>query len=292
MEDKKKKDSLWLPLFMVILLFLAGAGVFLYPDLSNWYMERHQGDVIQTYEKTVETVSAEVLEAEKEAVRQYNRSILENQVILTDPFDEDAVRRDAAQYEQRLALDEVMAHIEIPEIQVYLPIYHGTEKETLEKGIGHLENTSLPMGGTGTHCVLSGHTGLPSAELFTNLEKLEEGDLFFIHVLDETLAYETDRIEVVKPDDVSSLGIDAGQDYVTLITCTPYGKNTHRLLVRGHRIPYSAEQKEEIKEKEKADVGTTGWLAHRELPGWAWGVLAVSFIVCILLLISGKKCRK
>lgn len=294
MRSQKQAASIRLQVILIIAVFLIGAGVFLYPDISNCYIERHQADVIQVYEDTVEEIPQEALEAEKEAVREYNRSLLHGQVILTDPFDENAVRRDAAQYEQRLALDETMAYIEIPKIDVYLPIYHGTDKETLEKGIGHLENTSLPMGGEGTHCVLSGHTGLPMAKLFTDLDQLEVGDEFYIYVLDENLAYEVDQIKVVEPDDISSLGIDSTQDYVTLITCTPYGKNTHRLLVRGHRTEYSEKAKEEAGNTSAKNDNSNfleRWLARRVLPLWMWIVLAAAGGICIGLLITGRKKR-
>ena len=137
-----------------------------------------------------------------------------------------------------------MGYLEIPSIEVYLPIYHGTSEGVLQSGIGHLGNTSLPIGGENTHAVLSGHTGLPNARLLTVLDKLQEGDQFYIHVLDEILAYEVDQIKVVEPDDISDIFIEEGEDYVTLVTCTPYGINSHRLLVRGTRVPYTEEKKE------------------------------------------------
>jgi sortase A len=144
-------------------------------------------------------------------------------------------------YESQLSLTQVMGYINIPSIRVTLPIYHGTSESVLQTGVGHLAGSSLPVGGIGTHCVLSGHRGLPSAKLFTDLDKLVEGDTFTISVLDETLTYQVDQILIVDPDDVSALAIDPEQDYVTLVTCTPYGVNTHRLLVRGHRIDNAAE---------------------------------------------------
>ena len=284
-----------LPVILIVLMFLVGAGIFLYPNFSNWYYEKHQGEIIQEYGEVIEEISPEELEAEKEAVREFNRSLLENQVVLTDPFDASQLDKNLGDYNEYLAQNEVMAYIDIPKIDVYLPIYHGTDKDTLEKGIGHLANTSFPMGGEGTHCVLSGHTGLPTALLFTNLDKMQKEDQFYIHVLDEVLAYETDLVSIVEPDDISDLNIETDKDYVTLVTCTPYGQNTHRLLVRGHRIPYVEEdvKKEQTQKSERGfwDRLVDFW-KHRSLPIWVIIVVIASAILCVLLispLTFGKK---
>lgn len=284
-----------LPVILIVLMFLVGAGIFLYPNFSNWYYEKHQSEIIQEYGEVIEEISPEELEAEKEAVREFNRSLLNNQVVLTDPFDASQLDKNLGDYSEYLAQDEMMAYIDIPKIDVYLPIYHGTDKDTLEKGIGHLANTSFPMGGEGTHCVLSGHTGLPTALLFTNLDKMQKEDQFYIHVLDEVLAYETDLISIVEPDDISDLRIEADKDYVTLVTCTPYGQNTHRLLVRGHRIPYVEEDVKMVQEQKNQrrfwDKLVDFW-KRRSLPIWVIIVVIASAILCVLLvspLTFGRK---
>lgn len=226
-------------LIIIGLFFLAGLGLALYPMISNWYMGRHQASVVADYDEVSARLSQKKIKEELEKAREYNVSLLGN-VVLTDPFDEKGLQEQNKEYEELLDLggDGVMASVEIPDIDVYLPIYHGTSSEVLKKGIGHLQNSSLPVGGTGTHVVVSGHTALPSAEMFNRLSDLEIKDVFFIHVLNETLAYEINQIKVVRPEDISDLLIDKDKDYVTLVTCTPYGINSHRLLVRGIRIPY------------------------------------------------------
>ena len=225
-----------LPTIIVILIFIAGISVFLYPTVSNYLYQKNSTRAITEHSEKLSELSPERLAEEKEAVNRYNKSLFENAVVLTDPFDPDAYPITDGDYDKLLALDPVMAYIEIPSIDVYLPVYHGTSEETLLIGTGHLENTSLPAGGKNTHAVLSAHCGLPSARLFTDLNLLREGSIFRIYVLDETLTYQVYSIETVDPDDSSALFIQEGEDLVTLITCTPYGKNTHRLLVHGRRI--------------------------------------------------------
>ena len=225
-----------LPTLLIIFVFLAGIAVFLYPTLSNYLYEKNSSKAITEHSENLAKLSPAAIAEEKEAIKRYNKSLSENAVVLTDPFDPDAYPITDGEYTELLAFDDVMAYIEIPAIDVYLPIYHGTKEETLLIVVGHLENTSLPAGGESTHAVLSAHCGLPSARLFTDLHLLKEGSLFRIHVLDEKLTYQVYDIETVNPDDSSSLFIQEGEDLVTLITCTPYGKNTHRLLVHGRRI--------------------------------------------------------
>lgn len=228
-----------MPTILVILVFIAGISVFLYPTVSNYLYEKNSSRAITKHAENISKLDPKIISAEKEAVIRYNKSLFKNAVVLTDPFDPDAYPITDGEYTELLALDDVMAYIEIPAIDVYLPIYHGTDEETLLIGAGHLENTSLPIGGESTHAVISAHCGLPSARLFTDLNLLKKGSLFRIHVLDETLTYQVYDIEIVKPDDSSSLFIRENEDIVTLITCTPYGKNTHRLLVHGRRIEES-----------------------------------------------------
>ena len=225
-----------LPTIFIILLFLVGGAVFLDPTGSDYFYQKNSTRAITESKEKTSSISPERIAEEKEAVRRYNKSLFENAVVLTDPFDPDAYPITDGEYTELLAFDDVMANIEIPAINVNLPIYHGTKEETLLKGVGHLENTSLPIGGKSTHAVLSAHCGLPSARLFTDLNQLREGNIFRIHVLDETLTYQVYKIETVDPDNRTSLFIKEGEDLVTLVTCTPYGKNTHRLLVHGRRI--------------------------------------------------------
>ncbi|MGN1133299.1 MAG: class C sortase [Oscillospiraceae bacterium] len=244
----------FIPGILVVLLFISGIAVFFYPTVSNYLYEKNSSRAITEHEENISKLSPEVIAKEKEAADRYNKSLFENPVVLTDPFDPDAYPITDGEYTELLAFDDVMAYIEIPAIDVYLPIYHGTKEETLLNGVGHLENTSLPVGGKSTHAVLSAHCGLPSARLFTDLHLLKKDNIFRIHVLDEVLTYRVYKIEIVEPDDSSSLFIQKDKDIVTLITCTPYGKNTHRLLVHGQRIE---ENEETLKEEPKIEKKMT-----------------------------------
>lgn len=265
-----------LPTLLIIFVFLAGIAVFLYPTVSNYLYKKNSSKAITSHAENLSKLSPEVIAEEKEAVRRYNKSLFENAVVLTDPFDPDAYPITDGEYTGLLAFDDVMAYIEIPAIGVYLPIYHGTEEETLLIGVGHLENTSLPAGGESTHAVLSAHCGLPSARLFTDLNLLKEGSLFRIHVLDEILTYQVYEIETVNPDDSSSLFIKEGEDIATLITCTPYGKNTHRLLVHGKRIE---ENEDTLIEEPKIEKKMT-WEDYTK-------IAAMAITVVFVLLLSG-----
>ena len=265
-----------LPTLLIIFVFLAGIAVFLYPTVSNYLYKKNSSKAITSHAENLSKLSPEVIAEEKEAVRRYNKSLFENAVVLTDPFDPDAYPITDGEYTELLAFDDVMAYIEIPAIGVYLPIYHGTEEETLLIGVEHLENTSLPAGGESTHAVLSAHCGLPSARLFTDLNLLKEGSLFRIHVLDEILTYQVYEIETVNPDDSSSLFIKEGEDIATLITCTPYGKNTHRLLVHGKRIE---ENEDTLIEEPKIEKKMT-WEDYTK-------IAAMAITVVFVLLLSG-----
>ncbi|MEE0110872.1 MAG: class C sortase [Oscillospiraceae bacterium] len=215
---------------LLALIFLLGLSLLLYPTVSNYYNAVHQTRAIQQYSQEVDQMQAERNRQNLEAAREYNdRLAKEGQFA--------AYRNMSDSYRNQLYSETgVMCYLEIPAIGVTLPIRHSTSDEVLNVAIGHLEWSSLPVGGESTHCVLSGHRGLPSAELFTNLDNLEYGDTFYIHVLGETLEYWVDQISVVLPNDYDTLSVVEGEDYVTLMTCTPYGINSHRLLVRGTRI--------------------------------------------------------
>ena len=217
---------------ILVLLFVIGLSLLLYPTLSDYWNSLHQSKAISDYADNVADLSKENYDELWTAAKSYNASLVPrfNAFLLTDEQKE--------QYDSLLNVSGlgIMGYIEIPEINCSLPIYHGTDESVLQIAVGHISWSSLPTGGESTHCVLSGHRGLPSAKLFTNLDKLTEGSVFMLRVLDEVLTYEVDRILVVLPDEVDALQIVEGEDLCTLVTCTPYGINSHRLLVRGHRI--------------------------------------------------------
>lgn len=221
------------------IVLLIGMSLVCYPFISNYLMEQNQAGEILTQKLSAENADSEVVESALKSAREYNESLL-GSVMLSDPFDPGFKETYDKDYSELLDLDGsgVMGSIEIPKIDVNLPIYHGTSTKTLEKGAGHLQKTSLPIGGKNTHAVITGHSGLSTARLFTDLEQLSEGDIFFIYVLNQKLAYKVDNIEVVLPTETEDLRVVPEKDYVTLLTCTPYGKNTHRLLVRGERTDY------------------------------------------------------
>lgn len=222
---------------LLVIVLLAGLSLLLYPSFSNYWNTQHQSVAIRSYSESVQQLDTRVSEQMLAEAQAYNRTL---------PGKEDRFFPSEEESEQYAALLDVtgtgiMGYIEIPRMDCMLPIYHGTDAGVLQIAIGHIEGSSLPVGGAGTHCVLSGHRGLPSARLFTNLDQLAEGDVFRLHVLDEILTYEVDQILTVEPQEVSALEIDPAQDYCTLVTCTPYGVNSHRLLVRGHRVETAAE---------------------------------------------------
>lgn len=260
-----------------VLLFLVGVSIFLYPMVSNYLARRSQTSVIETYENTLKEYDEDAFGEEWRKAKEYNENLAGDPV--HDPFVVGSGYALPKDYEETLNIngDGIMGYIRIPKISVSLPIYHGSDEEALKKGVGHIESTSLPIGGSRSHCVLTGHRGLPSAELFTRLDELEEGDCFYIRVLDETFAYEVDRIKTVLPNQLEDLVSFEGQDLVTLVTCTPYGINTHRLLVRGTRIAYVEEEKEE----QETVIGKVTSMRYQYL-GICIGVL----ILVILALLS------
>lgn len=224
---------------ILILVFLAGLSLLLYPTVSDYWNSLHQSRAITQYAEQVAGLDDDVYEQLWTDAQSYNQTLL-NKADRYEMTDEER-----AEYESLLNVsgNGIIGYIEIPRISCSLPIYHGTDEAVLQIAVGHIEGSSLPVGGEGTHCVLSGHRGLPSAKLFTNLDKLAEGDTFMLRILDETLTYEVDQILIVEPYEMNALEIEEGKDYCTLVTCTPYGINTHRLLVRGHRIDNMEEAK-------------------------------------------------
>ncbi len=217
---------------VLILVFLIGLSLLLYPTISDYWNSLHQSRAIAEYAEKVANLDDDIYEGILEAARQYNENLFERQdsFYMTD--------EERAEYEQLLNVsgNGILGYIEIPSIECSLPIYHGVDESVLQIAVGHIDWTSLPVGGVNTHSVLSGHRGLPSAKLFSELDRLKEGDTFMIRVLDETLTYKVDQILIVEPHEVEAIKIEEGKDYCTLVTCTPYGINSHRLLVRGHRI--------------------------------------------------------
>ena len=231
-EKKKKRKKSKSSTILMIFIFIIGISLIVYPTLANKWNSFHQTKMIIHHAENVAKLTPEECEKYRAAAVKYNEALR------TNSGRWNITHKERELYNSLLVTDEtgIMSTIEIPKIKVNLPIYHGTGKDVLQEAIGHLEGTSLPVGGKGTHCVLSGHRGLPSAKLFTDLDKLSEGDTFLLYTLDEILTYEIDQIRVLEPTDLSTLDIDAEKDYCTIFTCTPYGINTHRLMLRGHRI--------------------------------------------------------
>lgn len=233
----KKRHKFRISTIVLLLIFLVGLSLLLYPTVSDYWNTLHQSRAIAGYTEQVSTLDNDTYERLLAEAQAYNAALLDK----ADRFQ--LSEEDLAEYNNTLCVPgtNVIGYIKIDKINVYLPIYHGTDEAVLQVGVGHLEGSSLPVGGAGTHCVISGHRGLPSAKLFTDLDKLETGDTFSLYVLDETLTYEVDQIRIVLPSEMTDLAIQDGQDYCTLVTCTPYGINTHRLLVRGHRVADTAD---------------------------------------------------
>ena len=282
--EKERRRNPWIFL-APLLVFAAGAGIFLYPAVSNFLAERAQTNVIRSYQAAVDESNRQKLEEEWQKAEEYNENLAGDPV--HDPFVMGSGYVLPDNYEEVLNLngDGVMGYLEIPKIDVELPIYHGTSEEVLEKGAGHLEATALPIGGKNRHPVISAHRGLPSAELFTRLDEMEIGDWFYLSVLDETLAYEVDKITVIEPEELEFLTPEEYRDLLTLLTCTPYGVNTHRLLVRGTRVPYEeTEFTKTGKEPEKSD----SWRAQ-----YLRAVLTGAALLAVLgLIIIGRRRRR
>ena len=266
----------------IILIFLVGLGFISYPTVSNLWNQANQSRAIATYSKQVEKLDDSENKKMLKAARKYNKSLLKK----SDHWK--LSKKDKKKYESLLDVSGtgIMGYIEVPKIDCSLPIYHGTDEGALQIAIGHLEGSSLPVGGKSTHCVLSGHRGLPSARLFTDLDQMEEGDIFILNILGRKLAYEVDQIKVVLPEEMSDLEIEEGKDLCTLVTCTPYGINTHRLLVRGHRTEYVEKKVEE----EQKEVQTKKTDIRLMIAGGA-GVLILIIIIIVIVIKRRRKRR-
>ena len=244
---------------------VAALSLMLYPLVGELLSEKYHSDIETAYTAAIEDSNADELEQQRQAAQQYN-AMLSGATIT-----EGGASAPPLAYAQQLTVGGVMAYVDIPKINVYLPVQHGTDADTLENSVGHVVGTSLPVGGESTHAVLSAHSGMASSKLFSDIDQLTEGDTFYIHVLGEVLAYEVDAINTVLPTDTSLLQIEDNKDLVTLVTCTPFGVNTHRLLVRGHRVPYTPEQETTAAEKPAA----SSWMRHY-LTGLGIGLGAVA----------------
>ena len=251
---------------LAVVCGVAALGLMLYPLAGELVSEKYHSDVETTYTAAIEDTDAAELTAQREAAEQYN-AMLSGATIT-----EGGASTPPLAYAEQLTVGGAMAYVDIPKIGVYLPVQHGTDAETLERAVGHVVGTSLPVGGSSTHAVLSAHSGMASSKLFSDIDQLAEGDVFYIHVLGEVLAYEVDAIHTVLPTDTHLLQIEDGKDYVMLVTCTPFGINTHRLLVRGHRVPYVPEQEATAAAEKPA---ASSWTRHY-LTGLGIGLGAVA----------------
>lgn len=264
-------------IIICVLIFAVGLSVLLYPAVSNYVHQKHQLGVIEDYRKQAEKMSQEQIEALKNDARRYNERLAD--IAINGSASETS---SDLEYQNLLNISgDVMAYITIPVCDISLPIRHGCGEEVLQKSAGHIPESSLPIGGENTHAVITAHRGLPSAKLFTNIDSLKEGDLFFIHGVDETLAYKVDQIKVVLPDDISYLQITPGKDYVTLVTCTPYGINTHRLIVRGERTEY-------IREVEEEQVADAKKKYNKTVILYVIGIIAAILVMLIVYFIRKR----
>ena len=262
---------------LLVIIFLIGLSLLLYPSFANYWNSFTQSRAVASYVEQLAEIDDDRYREIWDAARDYNDSLLtrENNYLLSDE-----------QWEEYMELlniggNAVMGYVEVPKINISLPLYHGTDEAVLAVAIGHLEWTSLPVGGESTHCVVSGHRGLPSAKLFTDLDKVREGDIFLLHVLDETLTYEVDQIRIVLPHETDELLIQEGKDLCTLVTCTPYGVNSHRLLVRGHRV-------DNIKEAQTVRVTADAFIIERLVVA-PFVLLPILVIMITFMLTTGKK---
>lgn len=264
-------------ILLMFLVFLASSALILYPFIANYVFEHRTDSIVQAVEEEADEIDDSVRKAELERAGQYNEMIASGHIRLQDPFVEQEDYSET--YGALLCMNEdgVMGFIRIPSIEVSLPIYHGTAEHTLEAGAGHLEGSSLPIGGSSTHSVITGHTGLSSAKMFTDLIELQEGDIFILNIYGEKLIYEVDQIKTVLPYELGELTITPGQDYCTLVTCTPYGVNTHRLLVRGVRTT-------ELEDTEQGEVFKAKAVESRWMQEYKRDVL-ISFGLFILGMI-------
>ena len=260
---------------------VAALGLLLYPLIGEAVNAKYHSDIETTYTAAIEDSNDDELEQQRQAARQYNAML--SGVAIT----EGGASVSPLPYAQQLTVGGVRCYVDVPKIGVYLPVEHGTDADTLERAVGHVVGTSLPMGGASTHAVLSAHSGMASSKLLSDIDQLAEGDTFYIHVLGEVLAYQVDAVNTVLPTDTSLLQIEGEKDLVTLVTCTPFGVNTHRLLVRGHRVPYTPEQEAVAAETQKA---ASSWTRHY-LTGLAIGLGVVAVVSGGYFIVKRRRCH-
>ena len=279
-------------IILAVILFIAALGLTFYPIISNQINAKYASEIQTSYEAVIEDTDNSDLIAAKEAAMAYNESITPGAAEV-DAYSQEALRAASQDYETLLnvAGDGIMGYVEIPKIDVKLPIYHGTNNDSLERGIGHLLGSSLPIGGADTHSILTAHSGMASQKMFSDLPQLKVGDVFYLKVLGETLAYQVDQIHTVLPHDTTCLGIEQGEDLCTLVTCTPFGVNTHRLLVRGERIPY--EEAEVIVEATQEVITESTW-EQNYLKGIfiGFGLVLVVGIIGMAVWLVRRRCHE
>lgn len=268
-------------IILSLILFIAALAVTAYPLIANALAEKYRSEIQTQYFEKVASMDTEALDKAKADAEKYNRLL--NSGVVQNNYSEESLDLASVGYDALLNLngDSIMAYVEVPALEIYLPVSHGTEAKTLAKSVGHVIGSSLPIGGSDTHCVLSGHSGMSDQKMFSDLNKLQEGDIFYIHVLSETLAYKVMCIDTVLPEDTSLLGIEDGKDIVTLVTCTPFGVNTHRLLVRGERTDY-AEAAEEVAELEETKDTSSTWTEEY----WKGVVIGIVILIVLILILS------
>jgi sortase A len=282
-----------LSIIAMVLVFALGVGIMCYPVISAMINNSALENQVTSYTESLNDLDEQDYSRLIKEARSYNKS-LNTKAIITDPFDEEAYKAIGANYNETLNYrsDGMICTVEVPKIHINLPVYHGTEDDTLAKGSGHLPNTSMPIGGKSTHSVIAAHSGYPDKTFFDYLTDMEVGDVFYIHILNQTLKYQVDQIKVVLPENVNDLRVVKGQDYVTLLTCTPYAVNTHRLLVRGKRVAYNPD--EETDSYSMFDNGYMYLFGYR-IPYWVAGLVMAGFVLIVVLIVVGivrKNSRK
>ena len=272
---------------LAVLFFLLALGLTIYPVFSSRYNEAHQSQIHTEYQDAVQALPDTAIPEARAKAQAYNDELWSS-IARYGSYSKDSVSSAVEEYAQLLDLTGTgtMAYVHIPKLAVSLPIYHGTEEETLDRGVGHLIGSSLPIGGSSTHAILTGHSGLASQKMFSDLDKLEIGDTFYLEVLNEILAYEVDQINTVLPHDTAYLGLEEGKDLCTLVTCTPFGVNTHRLLIRGHRIAYTPKDEESptTEPAETSEPVDSTW--EQEYEKGVYFAIGVVVIICLVLFLG------
>ena len=283
-RDKRRKI---ITISLAVLFFLLALGLTIYPVFSSRYNEAHQSQIHTEYQDAVNALPDTAIPEARAAAQSYNEELWSS-IVQYGSYSKDSVTSAMEEYAGLLDLTGTgtMGYVHIPKLAVSLPIYHGTEEETLDRGVGHLIGSSLPIGGSSTHAILTGHSGLASQKMFSDLDKLEIGDTFYLEVLNEFLAYEVDQINTVLPHDTTYLGLEEGKDLCTLVTCTPFGVNTHRLLVRGHRIAYTPEDEESpsIEPAETSEPVDSTW--EQEYEKGVYFTIGVVVVICLILFLG------